>query len=241
MLTAISNEKSRPDYKGSAHQRQADALRVVQDVFAGTKRLRDAGETYLPKFPLETPQSYGGRRSAAVLYNAFKHTARGLVGMLFRKDLRLEDDVPDPIAGAPVEEGGKREGGHVENIDLAGRHLGVFARDLAEVAWRDGHALIFVDWSGPPQSTLADERAAGARPYWSLYEKGQLYSFRTQRVGDGVIVTQVALGETAVVEDAEFGERRSSASASTGSRAVRSSGRYMRSGRRGCGGASTSS
>lgn len=44
----------------------------------------------------------------------------------------------------------------------------MFARDLFEDGLNDGHVHIFVDRQrrGAEVQTLADERAAGERPYW---------------------------------------------------------------------------
>ena len=189
-------EESGPATTGLAHKRQAPAVEICRDVYAGTLRLREKAEKYLPRFPKEDRESYEARKQGSVLFNAFRRTVGGLTGMVFRRDPRPGDDVPERI----------RE--HLENIDLAGRHFSVFARDLFEAALIDGHAHIFVDM--PPADpdrirTLADEREL--RPYWVLIEKQDVLRFRYVLEHGRPVLTAFAYRTCVVVPDGEFGER----------------------------------
>ena len=109
----------RVDTENAVVLRRKEGVRVCRDVFAGTERMRERRTTYLPLFPGEKrrPAMYDARLERTVLFNALQRTVQGLVGMMFRVDPVLDDDVPDEIAGERKE---NNEGGHWENIDLAG-------------------------------------------------------------------------------------------------------------------------
>jgi hypothetical protein len=191
-------EKQKPDTRDAAIDRQGKALEIMRDVYGGTLAVRAKGEKYLPKMEMEERKDYARRLAIAVLYNATRRTVGGLVGMVFRKDPALDDDVPAPLKG------------DAENIDHAGRHLAVFARDHFTDAYTDGHACILVDMPavepGAAQ-TLADERELAGRPYWVNIRKGQILRVRTMNVAGRVVLSRFAYTETATEEDGEFGQR----------------------------------
>src|SRR5690554_1705728 len=92
------------------------AVEICRDVMGGTLVMRAKGRAYLPQFPKEEDEQYAQRLGQAVLFNAFAKTVKSLTGMVFRKPIALGEDFPEPIKP------------HLENIDLAGRHVDVFAR-----------------------------------------------------------------------------------------------------------------
>lgn len=186
-----------PDAKSVAVTAMEAHVEIVRDVRAGTLRMREKKEKYLPKFEMEEQPDYDARRQQAVLYNAFRRTVSGLVGMVFRRDPVLGDDVPKQIVN------------HWENIDLTGRHGVVFCRDVFDAAINDGHACILVDWQkiAPGQLRSAtDERRFGARPYWVDIRKEQILRFATDSIGGYLVLTRFAYTETVTEPDGEFGE-----------------------------------
>lgn len=185
---------STPDTPGLVHRRQAAAVEICRDVFAGTRTIRAKRAKYLPRFPRETDANYDRRTAGAVLHNAFRRTVKGLMGMIFRKPPVLHDDIPPEILE------------HFENIDLAGRHLDTFARDVAEDAQVDGHAHILVEFprlAVGEAATLDDERKSGARPYWISLKKQDVVRFRTATIAGKVTLTQFAYVEPSSEPDDE--------------------------------------
>ncbi len=193
----------RPDFQGLVHRSQAQDVKTIRDVYGGTRALRANKSLYLPQFPLEDNKAYKDRSDQSVSFNVVRRTVKGLNGMVFRKDPILGDDVPKEIAG---EEGLP---GHIENIDLAGRKLNVFAKDVFDWALLDGHSFIFVDMQpiDPDVRTLAQERDAGLRPYWIAIPKQDILSFRTETIGGRPILTQLAYHTRVTVPIGPFGER----------------------------------
>ena len=193
-----AQKQDKPDAAGIVHSRQAPAVTICRDVYGGTLSMRAKAAEYLPKFPKETEKGYRGRVSTAVLYNAFKRTVKGLVGMVFRKDLTLGDDVPAAVKA------------HAENIDLEGRNLSVFAKDLLGDEMVDGHACIFVDMQRAPEGgfpTLADERRAGLRPYWIPIRKQEILRFETVNVGGKRVLRMFAYRTVTIERDGQYAQK----------------------------------
>ena len=102
--------------------------------------------------------------------------------MVFRKEPKLGKDVPKIIRGREEAEGQSKLEGWAENIDLAGTHWTVFAKEVFADALRDGHSFIYVDMPPklPDAATLADEREAGRRPYWVSDKASRFIAMLTQ-------------------------------------------------------------
>lgn len=202
------NQTDQPDAARIAYLASIEAVETCRAVYGGTRAMREAGDRFLPRFPLEEDDAYEDRLARAVLYNAFKRTVKGLAGMAFRKDPALEDDVPIEIRGqeADPDTGQELVIGHAENIDLAGRHLSVFARDVFEAKLIDGHTFIFVDWWGADDArSRAEEREA--RPYWVHILRQQVIRWRAESFGGRTVLVSFAYIETDTEPDGEFGER----------------------------------
>lgn len=178
------------------------ARMVVRDTYQGTLHLRSKRDEYLPRDPAEKSDHYSVRLSRAVLFNALVRTHASLVGKVFRKEPKLSEDVPEVIRGAEGVEG------HAENIDNAGTHWTVFAKEVFGDALLDGHAFIYVDMPPPlPEgSTLADERAAGMRPYWVSYTADQAINWRTEVVAGQTRLSQITFRECTQEADGAYGE-----------------------------------
>ncbi len=189
------DKKNQPDYHHPAHEEMESAWEIVDAVERGTLYLRSRGEDYLQRNFAETDGAYAYRLSSAILFNAFARTKNALVGMVFKRDVKLADDNPQQIVD------------QWENIDNAGTHGAVFAKEFFGKMMRDGHAAILVDM--PPAlaagATLADERATNRRPYWVMYEADQIVNWRTQIINGQTVLTMVVFEEETLEPDGEYG------------------------------------
>lgn len=187
-----------PSTPSPAAKAQAPALQIVRDLWDGCEKVQAKGGVYLPKAPGERTDDYNIRLQRAVFHEFFGNTVDGLTGMVFRKDPVLNDDVPQPIQE------------HAENIDNAGTHLAVFAREVLADAIATGHNAIFVEFpkTGGAQKHSDETTAAmPIRPYWVLIKKDNIVSWRTT-VEDGIaLLTQVVVKECTMVPDGQFGEK----------------------------------
>lgn len=186
-----------PDYRSQEYQKMHEDLVKVHDAWGGTKKIRAAGTTYLPKWPKEKQLAYQRRLVKSLFFNVFKMTVQSLVGLAFLKPPTLGTDVP-PVM---VE--------WLENCDLNNTKWTVFAKELLEDAVRDGHAFLYVDMPPPlPQgATLADERAAGRRPYWVKYQKSQYCNHQFETMDGRTWLTQITFRECATEPDGMFGQK----------------------------------
>lgn len=192
-----------PSTMSPSAQAQANAVTICRDCFRGTEAIRDAGTAYLPKAPGEESTDYSARLSRSVFTNMFRRTVDGLVGLIFRKDPELSEDVPEIIAGTDTLEG------HWENIDLAGTHGDVFLREIESDAMTAGHAAILVDFPNTGGKLRRDqEQSMGIRPWWVPIKKEQIKSWRTAVVNGHTVLTQIVIEEPAWVADGAFGEKR---------------------------------
>lgn len=163
---------------------QAD-LTLAAALMGGTRAMRAAGETYLPKWPNEEAESYKTRLATSVLFPAFKRTVSTLAGKPFSKPLTIGDDVPPQI----VE--------WAEDIDLEGRNLHTFAHDVMKCAMAQGLCGILVDYPVKPEGvkTQADERVAGLRPYFVHVKPEQLIGWISARVAGKWVILQLRIME----------------------------------------------
>lgn len=159
MDTEHYGDPDRVDYHSPAWSAMARRVVMMRDVYGGTETVRAAGSTYLPMQPMEERADYQARLDRAVLFNGLGRTVQAQVGMVFRKDPVLQDDVPARIVA------------DADNIDLRGRAFPVFARDVFESALVDGHTLVHVDAPAADGvravgGSRADVMRSGRRPYW---------------------------------------------------------------------------
>lgn len=195
----MNDQKDNPSYLNRAYQEMRPAWQIVDDCAEGTLRLRAVGKQYLPMEPAEDQRDYDPRLQRSIFFNSFERSLNGLVGMVFRKEPKLGDDVPVFIRGTDGIEG------IAENIDNAGSHWTVFAKEVFTDAMRQGHAAILVDM--PTGPAYAYEIARGRkRPYWIGYRADQIVNWRSAVVDGQTVLDQVTLRECSMEPDGMFGE-----------------------------------
>jgi hypothetical protein len=171
----------------------APARKVYQDVSDGTAKMRTAGTAYLPKFPQETDESYSFRRDTATLLNVTEKTVETLCGLVFQKEVTLDDEVPQPLKDL------------AENIDNKGTQLSVFARDLFEDAF-DGWAVILVDAPATIADDAGQQKALGLRPYWVPYCADEVinWDYQINPVSKKRELSMIVLKETRTRKKGQF-------------------------------------
>ena len=187
---------NRPDTLSPRAAAQTAAVALVRDLAGGTATVRGAGSTYLPKAEGEEHGDYGARLKRSVFFNAFSRTVDGLTGLVFRKDPVLGDDVPTPMQK------------HWENIDMAGTHGDVFARERLEDILESGHGAILVEFPRTDGEQTAAEEMSEIRPYWVPIMKEDILSWRTENVKGRTVLLQVVIRERGYVDVGRFGQEK---------------------------------
>lgn len=165
-------------------------------LMGGTGAMRDAGERYLPRFPAESPEGYRARLMASWLFNGYRKTVRDMTGRVFEKPLEVED-APERLME------------WAQNIDMAGRDLSTFARQVFEDGLDAGIAYIMAD-APPRQSgiTQAQARAQNLRPYLVHLQAEDVLGWKAETIANVMTLTQLRIMEKATEPDPddEFGQ-----------------------------------
>ncbi len=189
------DQQDRVDTVTDVAKKMGEDLTVVRDIEMGYSRVKEQKTKYLPKHPGEETENYNIRLNRPAFFNAFARTTGGLTGMVFRRNPVLQDDIPSGI----VE--------HWENIDNAGTHGDVFAKQIFHDTMIAGHAGILVDF---PQSaeglSKGEESALGLRPFWRHIAKENIISWRTDLVNGKLVLTQIVFNEPTVLPHGAYGQ-----------------------------------
>jgi hypothetical protein len=199
----VADVAKQPDVSTPSDTQDCMAKRAAlpRALMEGTAAMRHAGESYLPRETAESPTAYQNRLDRSVLFNAFGKTVEDYTGKVFAKPVVLQDDVPAQI----VE--------WAENVDLTGRHINVFAKDVMMDGFQSGISFILVDMPQPVQrpdgqpATIADEKAAGIRPYLVNIPLEKLIGWKSKTVNGVETLTQIRISECVSEPDGEFHEK----------------------------------
>jgi hypothetical protein len=166
----------------------ADA-RPIRLLVAGTKAMRAAGEEFLPRQQAESVANYEARKKRSFLFGATAKTVSDMTGKVFTKPIQVEKGVDAELQKL------------FDNVDNAGRHLNVFARDVFLDAMQPGVSFIYVDMppaveraDGAP-ATIADEQQAGIRPYLKNIPLESLIGWKSEMIAGVETLTQIRIKE----------------------------------------------
>ncbi len=154
-----------------------------RDFAAGSDKVKEGGEGYLPKLGGQTDDEYEAYKSRAQFYNATGRTIEGMGGLVMRIDPVV--DLPSQLADLE------------DDVDYQGTSLFEFAKLQVLENLTVGRTGILVDMPvrTDQNTTQARAEALGLRPYLAHYTAESIYSWRTQRIGGAVVLTQVVLQE----------------------------------------------
>ncbi len=182
-----------------AYQQMAARWKLPSTLMGGTLAMRAAGTTYLPKMPKEDPGAYQDRLNSSTLFNGFGRTVRLLAGRPFSRPVVLGQTRDELVQMAA-------------DVDLGGRDLTAFARDLLTDMVTHGKAHVLVDHPAQPNpdqpANLAEERALKLRPYFVQISPENLIGWRGRQAGGVEALEQIRIKETAVEPDGEWGDRQ---------------------------------
>lgn len=167
------------------------AMHKGRTLMGGTTAMRDAGVEYLPQFPSESKDAYDARLQSSWLFNGFRKTVRDMTGRVFSKPVELADDAPEQLRG------------WCDNIDMQGRDLSTFSRDLLEdMLSGAGIAYIFID--APRREgtvTRAAAQALNLRPYLTHLKVEDVLGWRTETLYNVTRLVQLRIAESVTEPD----------------------------------------
>lgn len=165
-----------------AHMRKLAAACV--DIAKGGDNMRAMGKTYLPKFPLESDDDYTARLESAWLFNGIDKAIGDITGRIFEKPVVLK-----------TQEG--RLSDWCQNVDLEGRDLSNFAKNLFEQSLPYGISFCLADAPQRPQGamTTGEVTSLGLRPSLVALSLDQVLGWKWEMVANEPVLTQFRIIE----------------------------------------------
>lgn len=166
-------------------------------LMGGTTAMRAARTTYLPQFAKETNPAYDVRLKASWLFNGYRKTVKDMTGRVFSKPVEIS-------------EGDDRLKEWADNIDMQGRDLSTFARQVFEDAL-SGPGISYIMVDAPPRKgtvTQAQAQAENLRPYMVGLRVEDVLGWRAETIANVTTLTQIRIAEKISERDAtdEFKE-----------------------------------
>lgn len=195
------NKPTLPNFVRAEVSAVKEDLTLMQDFLAGTRRCWDRSAAYIRKWTHEDDGVYDIRRRCETVFEGLGRTLSAGVGMLYSKAPAMTWNNSEALMTEQL-----------QNVDAAGTAFNVFAKRFTYSSLRDGIGILLIDHTPAPPGviiTRANEGELGLRPTWARYERGQAISWRTGKVGNRQVITQLVLAETAEVSDGVFGVRTS--------------------------------
>lgn len=197
-----------PSKTSSEYDTMKPEWEVIEDIMAGARAIRKRSTHYLPQYEKEANEEYRRRKDSAPWRPEFTDILRSLASKPFGKEVAFKGQAPDAIIGTLDPSTKERAGGIADDIDGRGNGLTVFAREAFSQGIAKGMHAILVDFpTMQPDVTRADEKAAGARPYWVQIPAQNIIALYTEIQGGCEVVTHVRIRETTIERDG-FGEVR---------------------------------
>ena len=160
-----------------------------RDLMKGGRHMREQGEAYLPKFPQESEDDYEARLASTWLFDGVGKTIEDLSGKIFEMPITLSETGTDLDIFA-------------YNVDLQGRDISQFARDIFDEAQASGISFIMVDSPARGELTRAQARAGNFRPYFVSLSIDDVLGYKTEVIDNVPTLTQIRIMEV-VEEDSD--------------------------------------
>ena len=172
----------------------------IDTLCGGTDAMRAAREKFLPSFPREDADSYEYRLNTSTLFNGLGRTVENMAAKPFAELATFTDIDPEPA-------------GWLQNVDLCGNNLTVFAFNLMAAGLKYGLTHILVEFPSTQDEdgkalypTRAAELAAGVRPYLVHIKPQQVLGWKSQKTASGAEeLSMLRILESVEVDDGEFG------------------------------------
>lgn len=125
-------------------------LSFIEDIYKGTRALKNKGSIYMQPFPLEDEDTFKERVNRSTFFNFFNKAVNNLSSILLRKDPKINYKVKDKK--------------YIDNIDGTGTSLNMFIKEISKRSLLDGLTYIWVD-SQKIESDLNLSEADSIKPY----------------------------------------------------------------------------
>lgn len=164
----------------------------VDAILAGWEGVTAAGTKYLPKFSGEDENDYLTRLQLTKFTNIFRDVTESLASKPFEEEVSIiGEQPPDEIAE------------FLENVDGFGNNLTVFTAQTFFNGVCYGLDWVFVDYPTVDSSlvrTLADQKAANIKPYWSHVLAQNVLEARNEVIGNKQVLSYIRILEPSLTD-----------------------------------------
>lgn len=178
-----------------------EADRTLTDALWGdTPAMRAAGEAYLPARSGEKDdggslnKNYETRLNETTLSNYFKPAINGLSGKVFQKPIQIEEAL-------------RSKDDWWNDFDLSDTNINDFALNVFEAGVRHGVSFVLVDAPVEGESSnLAEQKKKNIRPYCTHITADQVIGWRSERINNAEVLTDVRIKESVIEEDDDYNQ-----------------------------------
>lgn len=180
------------DNKHYAYEAFAEKWSKTRAACEGQSAVHKAGEKFLPRLTEQTDNDYRSYKMRATYFNATGRTLDGLVGMIFRKEMKKSY----PTALESI----------FKDLDLAGNSIETVAMQTINDVLMVGRAGILVEY---PKLDFVPENQAqveqlNLRPYTTYYSAESILDWRVERVNNVMQPVMIKLAEKYEIKKNEF-------------------------------------
>ncbi len=169
---------------------QTNNFNFIDDLSDGWSSIVNKKSIYLPKEHNEDDKSYKARHTKALYEDSFNTTINGLTGLIFKKEIIYNDDIPTQLK--PM----------IENADMQGNHFDILIEKLFDGAIRKGISFALIDIPNVENiQNKADEIKNNIRPFITLIDPKNVTSWKTKNINGQIILSQVKIREYIQIED----------------------------------------
>jgi len=166
-----SPQSGNPAELSSAAITMQQRTRMLRAVYGGTEQMRKMEKEFLPQYEKEADTRYTARLASTFALNKLREAVDAASAKPFRTLIKLQNTDPDLDLW-------------MQDIDLQGSHLHIFAHQLFNNAMLDGMCHMLVDHPDTYNlPNLAAQKAAGARPFMKLFKVDDIAAAYDQYVG----------------------------------------------------------
>lgn len=200
----LAGRKDEVDTPNVQYEAMAANWALLFDLLGGTPRMRAARQKWLPMEDAESLRGYNSRLKRSFLYNAYKDTVEKLRAKPFSKPVSVQGEIPEQLK--MIE----------DDVDKTGRTLTGLAGDIMAGGLVAGVHHLLVDFTvmrgedeaeaeGETEASIADEKAAGARPVFVNVPARNLIGWRLDTNGE---LEQIRILENAIVADGTYRDKK---------------------------------
>jgi hypothetical protein len=203
VIDTLSTELKRLLTGNELYQNYDDQWKYLLESYVGGKEYKEAG--HLSRYQLETDGEYAARLRTTPLENHCQSVITVYNSFLFREEPKR--DFTNNGVSFELEM-------FLRDADFDGRSLNSFMKDVATWASVFGHCWIIVSKPNVGAVTVADEQAAGVRPYVSLLTPLAMLDWQYSRQPSGKVelvyirYLEETTGELSIVKEWTMNEIR---------------------------------